>query len=86
MIIPFPSVDPEQQSLGRRLRAIREARGLSVEELASETHLAALDISRAEIGRKRLSSSQMHAVISVLHVPLGLIFASDVDLTQIRRF
>ncbi|WP_374574188.1 helix-turn-helix domain-containing protein [Phenylobacterium sp.] len=86
MIIPFPSIDPKQQSLGRRLRAIREARGLSVEELASAACVTEREVTRAELGRQTLSSRQMRAVIGALRVPAGLLFAKGVDLSQIRPF
>ena len=85
MIIPFPTVSSSQIDLGRRVRAIRVARGFSLERLALEAHLTPRDMRLAEEGRLRLDTEQLHALTSALHVPLGLVFAGSADLSQLRR-
>jgi transcriptional regulator with XRE-family HTH domain len=84
MIIELPAVDPEQQAQGARVRAVREARGLSLEALASALDLAPTDLARAERGRRRLTASELHRASLALHVPMWLLFA-DADVSKLRR-
>ena len=86
MIIQLPPVDPCHVGLGVRLRAVREARGLGLDELARTAELSSADLSLAEHGRIRLTASQLHRLIGALRISLGLLFAPQVDLTQMRRF
>ena len=51
MIISLPPVNADLEVLGRRLRAIREARGLGLERLADEVQLGHAELSMAEHGR-----------------------------------
>jgi len=85
MIIPLPPVDPGQLALGRRLRAVREARGLSAERLAGAARLSRADLTLAEQGRLRLTAGQLHDLINTLHIPLRLLFEEGGDLTTLRR-
>lgn len=85
MIVPFPSIDAASANLGRGMRSVREARGVSLDRLASETHLDARRIALAEQGRSPLNSVELHAVINALHIPLGLLFDPTADLTRLRR-
>ncbi len=85
MIVPFPSVDEASACLGRGMKCVREARGLSLDRLASETHLDARRIALAEQGRSPLNSVELHAVINALHIPLGLLFDPSVDLSGLRK-
>jgi len=86
MIIPLPAVDPEQARLGRRLRQVRQARGLCVEELARESGLSCARLGLGEAGRTRLTSAEWHGLISALHISLGLLHAEGVDLSSLRAF
>lgn len=85
MIVQFPSHDPELQEHGRHLRAVREARGLSLEALALDAKLSPEALSAAEQGRLRLTSSQHFALETALHVPMGLLFTHDADVSRLRR-
>jgi ribosome-binding protein aMBF1 (putative translation factor) len=85
MIISLPPVDPEQLALGRRLRAVREARGVSAERLAGAARLSRADLALAEQGRLRLTATQLHGMIHALRIPLRLLFEGR-DLTALRRF
>lgn len=85
MIIPFPIVSSSQIEMGRRLHAIRVARGLSLERLAQEAHLTPRDLRLAEQGRLKLDSAQLHDLTNALHIPLGLVFSGSADLSGLRR-
>jgi transcriptional regulator with XRE-family HTH domain len=67
------------------VRAIREARGLSLEHLAQDAHLTPRDLAMAEAGRLRLSSGQLHDLICALHIPMSLMLQNSADLSQLRR-
>jgi transcriptional regulator with XRE-family HTH domain len=84
VLISLPPVDPELLTLGRRLHDVREARGLSLEDLAVAAAIAKTQIAMAEQGRLRLTSSQLHAVVNALRLPLQLLFARS-DLKALRR-
>jgi transcriptional regulator with XRE-family HTH domain len=84
MIIPLPARDPEQTRLGQGVRRVREARGYSVERLAGETGIAQLDLMMAEQGRRRLTAIELHAVVMALHLPIGLLFETNADLSGVR--
>ncbi len=84
MLISLPPVDPELVTLGRRLHDVREARGLSQDDLAVAASIAKTQIAMAEQGRLRLSSCELHAVVNSLRLPLELLFVSS-DLRALRR-
>ena len=83
MIIQLPPIDDGCRLLGDRLRAVREARAVSLDHLAELSGLSSADLSLTEHGRARLTSVQLHAVIMALRIPLALLFA-DVDLRRMR--
>ncbi len=85
MIVQLPPVDAELSDHGAHLRAVREARGLSLEALADAANLSPATLSLAEHGRLRLTSSQHFALETALHVPLGMLFSHDADLSRLRR-
>ena len=85
MVIELPPIDPVQAALGRQMRRIREARGVTAQELAIQTRIAASRVGMAEQGRLRLTSAELHAVISVLQISLRLLHEPTADLTALRR-
>ena len=84
MIISLPPVNADFEAVGRRLKAIREARGLGLEQLADETRLGHAELSMAEHGRLGLSSVQLHALIGALHVSPRVLFEAEIDVSRIR--
>ncbi len=83
MITPFPVA--QDLRLGRDLRRIREARGVSVDRLAHDSHLDTDRLELAEKGRAHLTAAELHAVINALHIPLDLLFALPDDLSSLRK-
>ena len=85
MVIELPPIDPVQAALGRQMRRIREARGLTSHELAIGTRIGAARLGLAEQGRLRLTSAELHAIISVLQISLRLLHEPTADLSALRR-
>jgi transcriptional regulator with XRE-family HTH domain len=61
--------------IGRRLRAHREARGLSLRELARRLGISASAISQFETGKSRLSVSTLYAIVTELGISLDELFS-----------
>ena len=77
MIVEFPVADSQMLRVGGRLRAAREARGLSLDVLAQTMHVAPEHLRRGEAGRERLNAAELHAAILALHLPMDLLFRSE---------
>lgn len=75
-VLGFPGVDPLDAAVGARLKRWREARGLSVEDVAALLHISAEEARRAEAGRAHLTTVQIGAATRALRLPLWAL-ASD---------
>ncbi len=69
-VLGFPGVDPLDAAVGARLKRWREDRGLSIEDVADLIHISAEEARRAEAGRAHLTTAQIGAATSALHLPL----------------
>lgn len=69
-VLGFPGVDPLDAAVGARLKRWREDRGLSIEAVAALIHIPVEDVRRAEAGRAHLTTAQIGAATSALHLPL----------------
>jgi transcriptional regulator with XRE-family HTH domain len=76
-ILGFPSSNPADVVIGARLHRWRTQRQVDLETLARAVAVTPEDIRRIEAGRQHLSSVQMAAVTSCLHLPLWAL-VSDV--------
>ena len=85
MLIPLPPVDQELAALGRRLRGLREARGVSGQELAAQMGVRPEALGLAERGRGRLTSGELYKATLALRAPMRLLF-EDADLSAVRPF
>ena len=66
---------PVQDDLGRRLRAHREERQLSLRELARRVSISPSAISQIETGKSRPSVSTLYAIVSELGMSLDELFS-----------
>jgi transcriptional regulator with XRE-family HTH domain len=66
------SAQPTLEALGALLRAQRQAKGLSLRELATRTGISNAYLSELERGRHEPSLSVLRAIASALDTPLGL--------------
>lgn len=69
-VLGFPGIDPRDAAIGARLRHWREARGMALGDLALALSVSPEDARRAEAGRARLTTAQIGAATSALHLPL----------------
>lgn len=69
-VLGFPGVDPLDAAVGARLKRWREARGMAIDDLAARLHISSEQARRAEAGRAHLSTAQIGAATSALHLPL----------------
>lgn len=68
-------VSDTDKSLGRRLRQIREERGLSQEKLAREIGVVFQQIQKYEAGVNRISCSRLLKILEVLNISIIDFFA-----------
>lgn len=69
-VLGFPGVDPLDAAVGARLKRWREARGMSVDDLAHILDMSPEEERRAEAGRAHLNSLRIGAATSALRLPL----------------
>lgn len=73
-VLGFPGVDPSDAAVGARLRRWREARGMTVDDLARHMDISPEEERRAEAGRAHLDSVQIGVATRALRLPLwGLV-------------
>ena len=72
-------------NIGRRLREIREAQGITQERLASLIDVDPVTMSRAEHGVRALSISNLARVAAALQVPLAAVFEFGSDPPETDR-
>lgn len=68
-----------QQLIGRCIRALREQRGLTLEELASQSNITYQYLSGVENGKENFTISVLEAISNTLRVPLKALIASAYD-------
>jgi DNA-binding XRE family transcriptional regulator/mannose-6-phosphate isomerase-like protein (cupin superfamily) len=71
--------EPELAILGQRLRALRSARGWTLEELAERSGLSKPFLSRLESGSRQPSIAAVLTLARVYGVPMGSLFESQRD-------
>lgn len=69
-VLEFPGIDPRDAAVGARLKRWRELRGVELEDLALQLGVSTEDARRVEAGRGHLTSLQIGAATSALHLPL----------------
>jgi transcriptional regulator with XRE-family HTH domain len=84
-IIALPPIDPAWAAIGERLRNLREARGVTQDQLARDMRLDRQVLALAERGRARLTSGQLYAATLALHLPMRLLFEPTLDVSAVRR-
>lgn len=68
--------------IGERIRAVRQARGISLRALARQANVSASLISQIETGRLRPSVSTLYAVTGALGVPLSDLLESPSEKAE----
>lgn len=77
---PYPSAsgaEPTAENLGVALRAAREARGLSLREVARQVEVSPSFVSQVELGKAKPSVGTLYALVSVLGISLNELLGRD---------
>jgi transcriptional regulator with XRE-family HTH domain len=77
------TADPVELTVGQRIRAIREARGLSLRALAGLSGLSPNAISLIERGENSATVGSLHALATALGVTLSDFFREDQSNTLV---
>jgi transcriptional regulator with XRE-family HTH domain len=62
------------KALGMRVREVRLAKGMTMEQLADEAKMDYQQVLRVENGKVNATVSTMHRIATALNVPLSEIF------------
>lgn len=68
------TVPPDRTAIGRTVRALRSARGLTARELAARLGVSPATVSAVENGRTGLSATRVAQLADVLDVPVQRVF------------
>lgn len=74
---PIQTAKPSYPPMGERLRAARQAQGLTLRELAQRLGVSPSMISQIETGRASPSVSTLYAIANELHVSLDELLFND---------
>jgi transcriptional regulator with XRE-family HTH domain len=79
--------EPVERGVGRRIRELREARGLSLKSLAEQCGLSLNAISRIERGESSATVASLHRLAAALEAPITAFFgnASGQSTVLVRR-
>jgi transcriptional regulator with XRE-family HTH domain len=80
---PAPAGSPPGDNLGAAIRAAREARGLSLRELARRVDVSPSFVSQVERGKANPSVGTLYALVSVLGVSLNQLLGGPADPVQL---
>jgi transcriptional regulator with XRE-family HTH domain len=78
-----PSADTLAASIGDRLRAGREERGLTLEQMAELSGLSTSHLSRLESSERLPSVASLLALSAALGVPIGSLFGETPEATPL---
>jgi transcriptional regulator with XRE-family HTH domain len=67
------TTDPEATRLGATIRALREAHGLKIAELAYAIGISRPQLSNIELGARRATPQVCRAIADKLNIPLAAI-------------
>lgn len=74
-----------EQVVRTRLRALRTAAGLSLDELAARTNLSPSTISRIETGKRGIGLDVLVPLAAALHADLNALLEADADYDVVIR-
>lgn len=77
--------EPERQAIGRRIRVLREARGLSQVELAKRANLDPASQNQIEMGRRAPDLVTAQSIARALEVSVAAILEEDVRAANAER-
>ena len=82
--------DQFQVTLGRRVRELRNRRGMTRKMMAREADVSERHLAQLEVGEGNISILLLRRIASTLHVPLAELFAAEAqgraELVEIQSF
>ena len=76
---------PDRLQLGRAIRALREARGMTIEGLAREARVDVAHLSRAENHGRNFTWETLTSIAEVLDVPLSSLVSKAEEIADRDR-
>lgn len=76
------AAEPKDDGLGRRLRALRKARGCSIQQVADAAHVSKSFISHLELGRSSASLGTLKRICAALDAPVWTLL-DDPDESEV---
>jgi transcriptional regulator with XRE-family HTH domain len=80
---PLVAAGEARRAIGRRIAALRAARGMSQQRLAKEAGMGPSFFSRVESGAQRFEVGQFVGVLRALDVDTGVLLLRDPERTQL---
>ena len=77
--------EPLEALVRQRLRGLRHAMGLSLDELAARTHLSASTISRIETGKRTISLDMLGPLCEALNIDVATLLDTTTDEDVVIR-
>jgi len=71
-----------REAIGQRIKALRQARGWSQEELAERSGLSRTIVSTLELGTRRPNSDHLEALAGAFELPVAELIPRGVELTR----
>ncbi|WP_328807717.1 helix-turn-helix domain-containing protein [Nonomuraea antri] len=81
---PRPAIDTDPRLVGDRLRRLRQARGVSLSELARRAGIGKATLSGVETGTRNPTLETLWAITAQLGVPIGAILDTPAEPKVVR--
>ncbi len=81
---PQPALDTDPRVVGQRVRQLRQARGVSLSELARRAGIGKATLSGVETGTRNPTLETLWAITAQLGVPIGTILGSPPEPRTVR--
>jgi transcriptional regulator with XRE-family HTH domain len=79
-----PALDTDPRVVGQRVRQLRQARGISLSELARRAGIGKATLSGVETGTRNPTLETLWAITAQLGVPIGTILGSPPEPRTVR--
>ncbi|GJD96247.1 helix-turn-helix domain-containing protein [Methylobacterium iners] len=75
--MPTISATDVDRTVGQRIRALRESKGISQTTLATAIGVSFQQVQKYEKGRNRVSASRLRGLARALGIPVSMLFDDD---------
>ncbi len=81
---PRPSAGTDDIKIGKCIRQIRNARGLSLSDVGRQMDLSYQQVQKYELGQNRISAARLNQLMDIFEVPWTYFF--DENQSRLLRF